>query len=195
MVSINEAWNTTDDPVHFWRMVTSVSPHLGRIARRLWSTTANSVPSERAFSTMNYIHSRLRNRLTPERANKLQYIYINERAIRSLEAQVLSEEDMLQMEDDWIEEQGTTVQAQAPDGDEQEDFSLVRLPESTIYEASRVETERDYEQTGAQDAGSINGTAVPLDDRETRPDLVVSGPILAGFLRSATPARFFESTS
>jgi hypothetical protein len=38
---------------------------------------ANSVPSKRAFSAMNYIHNKLRNSLIVERANKLSFIQIN----------------------------------------------------------------------------------------------------------------------
>jgi hypothetical protein len=55
----------------------------GTAKRRLpqLTTIGNSVSSELAFSTMNYIHSKLRNRLSVERADKLQYIFINCRAL------------------------------------------------------------------------------------------------------------------
>jgi hypothetical protein len=38
---------------------------------------ANSVPLERAFSNINYIHNKLRNSLNVKRANKLQFIHMN----------------------------------------------------------------------------------------------------------------------
>jgi hypothetical protein len=39
------------------------------------------VASERAFSAMNLIHTKLRNRLGAEKANKLVYIYMNQRIL------------------------------------------------------------------------------------------------------------------
>ena len=44
-------------------------------------TTANSVPSERAFSAMKAVHSPTRNKLTPERVNKLLFVYLNTRVL------------------------------------------------------------------------------------------------------------------
>ena len=75
------------------------------MARRLFQTPANSVPSERAFSTMNYIHSDLRNRLTTERSHKLQYIFINKRALENMGPKEWTEEEMLSIEDRHIAEE------------------------------------------------------------------------------------------
>ena len=124
MLPSNNAWNNTNDPLLFWRKVTSVSPCLGRIARRIWSVAANSVPSEQAFSTMNFLHSKLRNCLTPERANRLQYIYINRRALWRLDTWVLSTEELLQMGDKWIEQQSNTVATQQEEEENKEDDSV-----------------------------------------------------------------------
>ena len=82
-----------------------VSPNLGPIARRLFQTPANSVQSERAFSTMNYIHSDLRNRLTTERAHKLQYIFVNKRALENMGPKKWTEEEMLLAKDMHIAEE------------------------------------------------------------------------------------------
>lgn len=69
MLALNDAWNNTDDPSLFWQKITGVNPQLSKIAWQLWSVAANSVPSERTFSTINYLHSELRNQLSPEQAN------------------------------------------------------------------------------------------------------------------------------
>ena len=53
---------------------------LAPLAIRLFSSIANSVPSERAFSAMNYIHNRYRNRLTAENAEMLIFVFMNWRA-------------------------------------------------------------------------------------------------------------------
>jgi len=53
---------------------------LAPLAVRLFSGIANSVPSERAFSAMNYIHNRYRNRLTAENAEMLIFVFMNWRA-------------------------------------------------------------------------------------------------------------------
>jgi hypothetical protein len=71
------AWDYSDKPALFWRSMELSSPALAPFARRVLSSIANSVPSERAFSNMNYIHSKLRNQLSVERANKLQFIHMN----------------------------------------------------------------------------------------------------------------------
>jgi hypothetical protein len=47
----------------------------------LLTSIANSALSEQAFSSMNYIYSKMRNRLLVERADMLQYIYMNPRAL------------------------------------------------------------------------------------------------------------------
>jgi hypothetical protein len=54
----------------------AMCPELSSFANRLMNTCANSVPSERAWSTINYIHSKTRNQLSVKRVDKLQFIYI-----------------------------------------------------------------------------------------------------------------------
>jgi hypothetical protein len=52
-------------------------PKLAEVAIRISSMISSSAISERTWSTFNFIHSRLRNRLTNERVNKLVFIYTN----------------------------------------------------------------------------------------------------------------------
>ena len=63
------------------------------------TTIANSVPSERAFSAIGYVHSISHNKLLLEKANMLQYIYINQRLLRKLETPSANEEEELVEED------------------------------------------------------------------------------------------------
>jgi hAT family C-terminal dimerisation region len=65
-------------------MAKSSTTILGQIALRLFSTPANSVPSERSFSTQNLIHNKTRRALRSDKVNKLTYIYINTRILRSM---------------------------------------------------------------------------------------------------------------
>jgi hypothetical protein len=58
---------------------------LAAIATRVFSTLANSVPAERSFSTTNFIHSRVRNRLLPETTNMAAFIYINSRVLQRIQ--------------------------------------------------------------------------------------------------------------
>ena len=53
---------------------------LALLAIRLFSSITNSVLSEQAFSAMNYIYSRYRNRLTAENAEMLIFVFMNWRA-------------------------------------------------------------------------------------------------------------------
>jgi hypothetical protein len=77
------------------------------------------VASERAFSAMNLIHIKLRNRLGVEKSNMLIYIYMNQRVLdrnsdifvgdpgeKTLEEQVLLEEAILEIvgDDDELDD-------------------------------------------------------------------------------------------
>lgn len=57
------------------------------------------MPSERSFSILKLLQNKLRSRLTAERTNKLQYIYINERVLkRAANATLRKEEPWLPAE-------------------------------------------------------------------------------------------------
>ena len=45
---------------------------------QVFEAITNSIVSERAFSAMNLIYTKLRNRLGSEKADKLIYIYMNQ---------------------------------------------------------------------------------------------------------------------
>jgi hAT family C-terminal dimerisation region len=61
---------------------------LCQLAYRIHSTPANSVSSEQAFSTRNYIHMKDRNSFHAQRVNKLIYAYINSRILERIDADV-----------------------------------------------------------------------------------------------------------
>ena len=65
---------------------------LAPLAVRLFSSIANSVPSERAFSAMNYIHNRYRNRLTAENAEMLIFVFMNWREQKAIHEDTDEEE-------------------------------------------------------------------------------------------------------
>src|SRR5205814_9935992 len=69
--SQRDCWRHILDPTTFWAMQAGHARSLGLLAQRISQTPANSVPSERAFSIQNLIHSKQRNCLSSERANKL----------------------------------------------------------------------------------------------------------------------------
>jgi hypothetical protein len=77
----NRVWMHAHNPVAFWRGMKPFAPQLSSLCLRLFHALANSVPSERAFSSRNLVHSRLRNRLGPERADKLCFVHINRRIL------------------------------------------------------------------------------------------------------------------
>ena len=91
----NAHWEEKDDTVVFWLLYNDVARPLSEFVLRLMKTTANSVPSERNFSSMKIIHSPTRNRLTPQRVDKLLFVYINRRVLnRQLNASEDSEDDI-----------------------------------------------------------------------------------------------------
>jgi hAT family C-terminal dimerisation region len=88
--------------VLFWRYLQSSAPELSLFAKKVLTVIANSVPSKRAFSTMKYIHSKTRNRLNLIRADKLQFLYMNMRALSKQEYLQPSMEDLLALEDEIL---------------------------------------------------------------------------------------------
>jgi hypothetical protein len=66
----------------FWQLHFNHNPALSKLADRILNTLANSVPYERNFSSLNILHTKLRNALTVERVDKLLYIQINRRTLR-----------------------------------------------------------------------------------------------------------------
>jgi len=72
---------------------------LAPFAEKLMITCANSVASKRAWSAMNYIHSKSQNSLSAKVVDKLLFIYINIRALRKLNNYEPSDDELLAMED------------------------------------------------------------------------------------------------
>jgi len=104
-----------DNPILFWKSYLFDQNHsvLAKLAVRIFEAIANSVASERAFSAMNLIHSKLRNRLGSVKAHMLIYIYMNQRVLdrnnsillgdpieKTQEEQVQLEEILLQFTED-----------------------------------------------------------------------------------------------
>jgi hAT family C-terminal dimerisation region len=72
-----QCWEEYKDPYLFWHFASGLALALAKLAFRIFESPVNSVASERAVSVQNLIHSKMRNRLLPERANKPEFIYTN----------------------------------------------------------------------------------------------------------------------
>lgn len=87
----------------FWVSTINRTKALDILCNHLFSTPANSVPSERSFSTQNYIHTKIQNSLKSDCVNKLIYIYMNSHVFdaRKEDSQhvlTLDEEEQLEIE-------------------------------------------------------------------------------------------------
>jgi hypothetical protein len=80
-------------PLGWWKVNGRDYPDLAKIAVKLFSMAASSAASERNFSTMAFIHSKLRNRLKPETVEMLVYIKSN---LAALEYQPAAVDEMLE---------------------------------------------------------------------------------------------------
>jgi hypothetical protein len=79
-------------PQSFWMLASKFgASELADLAGRLATTPANSVPSERSFSAMNYIQNKFRARMSTPTTTDLCLIYINSRVL-DRRNQLLSEE-------------------------------------------------------------------------------------------------------
>ena len=63
----------------FWTNRLVAAPELATYALRLSTATANTVTSERSFSALKMIQTRLRNRLTLSQLDKLIFVWFNSR--------------------------------------------------------------------------------------------------------------------
>lgn len=108
-------WKAEADPRMFWLYQMTHTKVLANLAYRLFSTPANSVPSERSFSIMNLIHTKLRKNLRPVKVNKLTFIYINDRVLRRINKEPVPEgkgsfeydpspQEEVHIEDEWMED-------------------------------------------------------------------------------------------
>lgn len=71
-------------PLDAWMLLDNQGSKLAALAVRIFGTATNSVPSERSFSAVNFLHNKARNRLTPANADKLAFLYMNERVLERL---------------------------------------------------------------------------------------------------------------
>ena len=66
----------------FWKIVAGEVPDLSALAIQIFSTPANSVPSEQSFSAMNFIQDECRSCLSAEKTDMLTFIYINSKVLQ-----------------------------------------------------------------------------------------------------------------
>jgi hypothetical protein len=99
---------------------------LAKLALELTEATANSVPSERAFSTMNFLQTKLRSRMTVENMDMLVFIYMNTRSLRHMEA---GQREVDQIWDDEQEEVLLNMEDEMVNGLNEVDFNLENLDE------------------------------------------------------------------
>jgi hypothetical protein len=65
------------NPLNWWGLPSTKYELLQHFAKVLLSVPTSSASSERSWSIHAFIHTKLRNRLTPERVNKLVFVYTN----------------------------------------------------------------------------------------------------------------------
>ncbi|GMF47907.1 unnamed protein product [Phytophthora fragariaefolia] len=69
------------DPRDWWYSNRKDYPLVWEIAKRVFAIPPSSAASERAWSIMDFIHSKKRNRLTTDKVDMLAYIYVNHHAV------------------------------------------------------------------------------------------------------------------
>lgn len=75
----------------WWLLNGGSAPTLRQMAIRILAQCASNSSSERNWSTYKYVHSTIRNRLLSARAEKLVYMYCNEKIIQHIESDAYSE--------------------------------------------------------------------------------------------------------
>jgi hAT family C-terminal dimerisation region len=85
-----------ESPHEWWYAHGRKWPNLKLIAMRILAQCPSSSPSERNWSAYDFVHSKIRNRLTQARAEKLVYIFHNLRTLKHLS--VAEEEKLNRLE-------------------------------------------------------------------------------------------------
>lgn len=88
--SLKRRWSPTDkrdndgvEPITWWWNNKKHHPLLWELAKRVFAIPSSSAASERAWSIMDFIHSKKRNRLTTDKVDMLAFIYVNHNAVSS----------------------------------------------------------------------------------------------------------------
>ena len=104
-----DLWNPdlVKNPRLWWQYARSGCYKLASLAIRIYSTPANSVPSERAFSTMNYLLDKFRAKSSVDSVDKSIYICMNQRTLRRAAGHFktlsdLSDDEVENLEDEVI---------------------------------------------------------------------------------------------
>jgi Protein of unknown function (DUF 659)/hAT family C-terminal dimerisation region len=78
--------DAADTPGHiWWKRHGADFPHLRAAGWKILGQVASACACERNWSTYDFIHSRVRNRLTPERARDLVYVFSNSALIANMQ--------------------------------------------------------------------------------------------------------------
>ena len=170
-------WQDAGEPWLFWQIAHHHSPGLATLASRLFKTPANSVPSERAFSTQNLIHTKTRNRLDTQRVDKLTYVHVNQRVLDHC-GTVSSEPvprtfydlpatEVIDLEEEALEELRATEWVQSEvEGDTQTPDSLLTPvePEETVQVPPPAEEVRDVPGSAEKAARDVSGPVEEVRD-------------------------------
>jgi hypothetical protein len=99
-----EALTFTDHPLLFWALIGPFAPELSHLALLVFKTPANSIPSERAFSSHNLMHDKKRNRLQVDKVDKLVFFHKNTQVLEkgSLGWNSLSKKELVEVEDNIV---------------------------------------------------------------------------------------------
>ncbi|KAL6405967.1 hypothetical protein AUP68_10522 [Ilyonectria robusta] len=154
-------------PAMAWQCLLNQGSILARVAVKVMNTLANSVPSERSFSAISFIHTKARNRLTPMHADMQAFIFMNDRVLDRLKGQKYAhkkrwadlEKDWLELEDSYLE---LFVNAQG---------------KKVWMDGVMASTNRDFEWEGVlQSTGDILrvGTEVESEGRRDGEDVCLS---------------------
>jgi hypothetical protein len=74
-------YKVVENPTKFWQFARAYAPNLADLAIRLFVYSAISVSCERAFSFINFIYTKYRNRLSIEKMDHLYFIHINRKIL------------------------------------------------------------------------------------------------------------------
>ena len=93
-------------PRQFWTAYASSGRfnELAGVALRLFGCIANAVPSERAFSTMNFLKDDNSNRLTSSNLDMRLFVYINKKILLGMDDKSVKFEELYEVDESFYEQ-------------------------------------------------------------------------------------------
>jgi hypothetical protein len=143
----------------WWDLRKGKAPALAKVAMRLLSQVSSACACERNWSTYDFIHNKLRNRLDPARAEKLVFVHSNLRLLRERTAV-----DYEQAFHPWAESESNSSDEEVSDSSKSRSSGAA----SSKSRSKGSESDNPSEESSDADSGDVQGGGIAQQQQPLR---------------------------